>query len=439
MSRDNTTTTTNSGGEICASSLRSSGKISYFIPAILLCLATIITNLLIIITFAWFRNLRKNINNLLILSLSVADLLVPVVMGTIGMVLLVNTGKEYSTNTSYLISPSSVVILISGLTLITMTLDRLVAVQKPLKYSSLVSRATAIKAIALVWLLPTSVGVLSVVLGETFISMVFLYVSFSTIIISIMFTLIISNAVLFHKSMLAIKKVNPMKMNSTKMRQTAATSQSDYRGSQVSIDVSRSSFDSTISDISDVNLHYLWMNDGLPSLITSECDISNNKNIFNFRDHTTLPLPPRMKRSRSNLNLSSSQSQLPPRRERASTTSCLEEGPTKRDLAPLPPSRSMIRQWKKQYLKAKDGSLRCFLCLLFTVIYVSCMLPVTIHFVGLVCNTWCSSNKTFQIFSLLPLVNSLLNPLLYFFKRRDFRKHLRKIATNILKNEKTMN
>ena len=166
----------------CTSFIVISGSSVYYIPVGILCAFAIGINLLTILTFIRFRRLCQNNNNLLILSLSVADLLVPIVTVIVGVILAQKIGEQISTYTSYLISPLCVAILISGLTLIIMTLDRLVAVQKPLKYHSLISRERVVKGIILVWMIPISLGVTSIFLGQTSLSMYFMYISFIIIV-----------------------------------------------------------------------------------------------------------------------------------------------------------------------------------------------------------------------------------------------------------------
>ena len=125
---------------------------------------------------------------------------------------------------------------------------------------------------------------------------------------------------------------------------------------------------------------------------------------------------------------------LPPRRDRSQTTAACGVIETKRkncNLPPVRPTSATILNWQKQHHKSRQKYLSCLLCLLFTISYIGCMLPVCIHLAGVLTGAWCSSARAFRVFTLLPLVNSLLNPLFYFFKRKDFRKHIRRIGRSI--------
>ncbi|XP_066911459.1 D(2)-like dopamine receptor [Clytia hemisphaerica] len=429
----------------CSDFILISGSSIYYIPVGIICAFTIGINLLTILTFLRFRRLCQNNNNLLILSLSIADLLVPIVTIVVGAVLAQNIGDKISTYNSYLISPLCVAILISGLTLIIMTLDRLVAVQKPLKYHSFISRDKVIKSIVVVWVIPISLGVTSVLMGETSLSMYFMYISFIAIVTLIVMVLFTSNTVLFLKAIKASNKVKPRIQSMIK-----STLQNGGGEEEVSRNMS---CHARIQDspATDINCNYTIapLPEITPQDDSTKHDVEDLKQ-NNIEQQPKLLLQPRgLTRRAKSLGvtpLHRSTLILPPLRERASTTGTIsDEGESSvgairsdRDKSLFKhPSRSLLQRWRKSHLRSKQKYLTCLICLLFTIIYISCMLPVSIHIAGLVSGTWCSTGEAFRVFTLLPLINSFLNPLLYFFKRKDFRKHVRKFKRTLLNKEKS--
>ena len=341
----------------CNQTIYISGKSIYYILTLLVCLATIAINMLTIIIFLRYRKLRSNNNNLLILSMSFADVLVPFMLVAIGIVLLLNVGKTVPI-WSYIINPLCVTVLISGLTLIIMTVDRLIAVQKPLIYNSIVTKGRVGKAITCVWVFPICIGVIGGALGENRTSIFFTYVSFVLIIGLVVLVLIFSNALLLVKAIKASQTVLPVVRDWIEMSE-CVDNQNQRRESLDSIASSIVPFKTFVKHVEEVPR--------ATEILSSITKSTRSKSVS---------VSPQIQ-----------QVVVTPLRARALTTNTpfeiiITSINAHNTPPPIRPSRSTIIGWQKSYERSKRKQLSCLICLLFTVTYIGCMLPVCIHLAG---------------------------------------------------------
>ncbi|XP_071843634.1 adenosine receptor A2a-like [Apostichopus japonicus] len=124
------------------------GSITYvavYIPIILMC---VLGNALVLTTFIRFKKVR-NVNNYYIFALSIADFLTGLVAVplTISNRLIISETTCHANSRSYLFLPAYVLCAISMCLLLAITVDRYMAISRPLRYHAMMTRQKTIKII----------------------------------------------------------------------------------------------------------------------------------------------------------------------------------------------------------------------------------------------------------------------------------------------------
>ena len=149
----------------CPKTILLTSDLRFYLPFMILISLIVIFNMFVIITFARFSILRQSNNNLLVLSLSVADFTVGLT-GICGGVTLLTTGIMELTiqQSNWILIALCTGIFLSCLTLILMTLDRLLAVKKPLRYNQIMSKRSLLILLSVTWVVPLLLCIINIVI-----------------------------------------------------------------------------------------------------------------------------------------------------------------------------------------------------------------------------------------------------------------------------------
>ena len=414
----------------------------YISCIIVLSIFIIIMNSLVIITFVRFEGLRQNNNNLLVLSLSVADFYVGLAGNCLSIFFLSTKKKSISVlqDTGYIFIPLSTGTFISCLTLILMTLDRLLAVTKPLHYHRIMPKNLFLSLLSLTWFVPCLLAIINIILkyikpSKTNVFSFACIISFywtGTILLSI------SNIVLFRVSTRAASQVKP---NIHRQSLPNLPNNNNFGPVEPSKRVRKTaSILLTLPDEASIANAFCIHNTPLPNernlAPRTRYSETNSptliREVGNFGpDPISVPSVRKAHNIPENkplhARMPSTSTLTPDDMNFRSDCTSLSSISNLQD-PPVPKRRpSRLSSVGVHFIQMKNNLQTSYICILVTAAYLGCVLPVSIHVFGLLMTYSCPSAMTYQMFASLILLNSFINPLLYFLKRKVFRKSFKKL------------
>ena len=414
---------------------------------IVLSIMAVLLNLLVGCMFICYRQkLLSNINNMFLLSMTSADLCVGIT-GLVHWILYVSLTKLGTVWKLCGVLPMFGSFFISVFSLATMTGDRLISVKYALRYPSIMTKTRAKLCILVTWLF--------MLVYLTVQSLIFVYASpwvevrARALAVGILFVmgsvvLSVSNTILFllvQRKFAKTKSVSSgtlaldivtsteatkstIKKHCSDTKETSKMQNLTYCEADLSFQVAESyrtsnneSHKSTDESVTRVNRHK--NNDSSINPMTGsntkelqqELSSKQNKNgdsswsvIEEGDDDIKL----------ATLN-GSSPTPVPSKSSRTDNSQCYEHNHLNDNV-------------KKLVLSRKHDSKNSTICILVTVLFIICWFPFAAYYVSFLAGmnyTLPMAKSLLRAGVALATMNSILNPLMYLYKRKDFRAYLR--------------
>ena len=367
-------------------------ELGYSISLITVNTLGMIVNFIVVVMFFYFRHrLLKKTKNLLLFSMLIADLLVGMT-GIIGGVLfhLYATGR--STVTMYKICgllPLFGSFFISMLSLGIMTADRLISVKLPVKYSIKMNKRRTTMLIFSAW---ATVTVIIVILGVLFFTvspkteLATRGYLLGTLFVVSSIILAVSNAHLFRKlRSIAAKRDQQNGFQSTAMDSlNTVTDQAQFQQESGRKQSKPKRVKNILKKYEVPNMDKVNGNETCTNIVQSK-DVTMSKNDDTKEECTNRPT------EKYNTNVEMGQK-------------CTE----------------------KRYVD-KGNSM---ICIWMTLLFIVCWFPASVYYTVWAITESAPVSRSLLAFCLcLASSNSLVNPLIYFAKRKDFREYLLKLLS----------